>query len=79
MKADQSLSEFQTGISAAADATVNTEQLIHARLPLLILFPLYQILREELFLFQKCVDYLSRFMTFWTMMCPNELVTQFVF
>ena len=35
-----------------------------SQLPLLILFPLYQILREELFLCQKCVNYLSRFMTF---------------
>ena len=38
-----------------------------SELPLLILFPLYLILREELDLFLKCMNYLSRLMTFWTM------------
>ena len=39
----------------------------------------FQILREELFLFQKCMNYLSRFITFWTMSCPNGLVTKLIF
>ena len=57
MKADQSLSEFQTGIGAA-HATLDMEQLILAsELPLLILFPLYPILREELYLCLKCMNY----------------------
>ena len=46
-----------------------------SELPLLILFSHYQILWEELFLFWKCMNYFSRLMTFWTMLCPNELVT----
>ena len=48
-------------------------------LPLLIFFPLYPILMEELYLCPKYVNYFSRFMAFWTMLCPNELGTQLVF
>ena len=56
-KADQSLSEFQTGIGAATHAALDTEQLIsHLRLPLLILFPLYPILRETLYLCPECMN-----------------------
>ena len=50
-----------------------------AELPWLILFPLYPILREVLYLCAKCMNYLSRFTTFWTMLSPNELGTQLVF
>ena len=79
-KADQSLSEFQTGIGVAAHATLNTEHLIsHIGVSLLILFPFYQILREDLFLFQKCMNYLPRFMAFWRMLCQNGLLTQLIF
>ena len=41
-------------------------------LPLLMLFPVYQILKEELYLCLKYMNYLSRFMAFWTMLCPHE-------
>ena len=50
-----------------------------SELPLPILFPLYPILREELYLCPKCMNCFSRFMTVWTMLCPNELGTQLVF
>ena len=50
-----------------------------SELSLLIPFPLYQILKEEWFLFQECMNYLSRFMIFWTMLCLNQLVTQLIF
>ena len=45
----------------------------------LIVFPLYPILREALYLCLKCVNYFSRFMTFWTVLFPNELATPLVF
>ena len=45
-KADQSLSDLQTGVGGAAHATLDTEQLISClRIAFLILFPLYPILR----------------------------------
>ena len=50
-----------------------------SELPLLILFPLYHILRKELSLCPKGMTYLSRFMTFWTMLCPYEFGTQLLF
>ena len=69
-KADQFLSDFQTGVGAAAYATLDTEQLFfHLRVSLLILFPLYLILRESLYLCLKYMNCFSRFMTFWTMLC----------
>ena len=75
-KADQNLSDFQTGIGATVHATLDTEQLIsHLRVALLILCPLCPILREEFYLFQKYMNCFSRFMTFWTMQFPNELGT----
>ena len=50
-----------------------------SELPLLILFPFYPILRVELYQCPKCMNYLSRFMTFWTMLCLNELGIQLIF
>ena len=44
-----------------------------------ILFLLCPIQREVLYLCPKCLNGFSRFMTFWTMLCPNELGTQLVF
>ena len=79
-KADQSLSEFQTGICAAVHATIDTGQLIlQLRVALVDTISSLPILREELYLCPKCMNYFSRFMTFWTMLCPNELGTQLVF
>ena len=45
----------------------------------LILFSLYLILREALYLCLKYVNYFSRFTTFWRMLFPNELGTLLVF
>ena len=45
-------------------------------LPLLTLFPHYLMLREVLYLCLKCMNYFSRFMTFWTRLFQNELETQ---
>ena len=79
-RAVQNISEFQTGIGPAAHATLNMEQLIsHLRVSLLILFPLYLILREELYLCLKCMNYLSRFIIFWTMLYPSKLGIQYIF
>ena len=47
--------------------------------PWLIVFPLYLIWREALYLCLKCVNCFSRFMTFWTMLFPNELGMQLIF
>ena len=79
-KADQSLSDLQTGDGTAAHATLDTEQLIsHLRVALVILFPHYPILREMLYLCLKCVNYFSRFTTFSTMLFPNKLGIQLIF
>ena len=80
-KADQSLSDLQTGVGAAAHATLDTEQLIShlSDLPFLILFPLCLILREALSLCLKCMIYFSRFITFWTQHFTNELGTLLIF
>ena len=79
-KADQSLSEFETGICAADHATLDMEQLIsHLRVALVDTISSLPDSEEELFLCLKCMNYLSRLMTFWTMSCPNELGTQLVF
>ena len=43
-----------------------------SEMPFLILFPLYLILREALYMCLKCLNYFSRFMTFWTMLFPNK-------
>ena len=50
-----------------------------SELPLLILFPLYLIQREALYLCLKCMNCFSRFMIFWRMLVPNELGTQLIF
>ena len=76
-KADQFLSDFQTGVDTTACATHDTEQLGSClRVALLILFPHYSMLREVLYQFLKCMNY---FMTFWTRLFPNELETQLTF
>ena len=70
---DQNLSDFPTGIGAAAYATLNREQLW------LILWPPYRVLMVEWLQLQKCMNYLPRFMTFWTMLFLNRLVIQIIF
>ena len=76
-KADQSLSDFQTGVGATAHATLDT--FLTFRFPLLILFPHCPRLREVLYLCLKCVNYLSGFMTFWTRLFPKRLEIQCTF
>ena len=80
-KADQSLSDFQTGVGATAHATLDMEQLIsHLRIALVdTTFPCYLMLRMVLYLWLECVNYFSRFMTFWTRLFPNKLETQLTF
>ena len=46
---------------------------------LLILLPLYRVLSDRLFQFQKCMNYLQGFITLWTMLCLKRLVIQVVF
>ena len=58
---------------------IQSSSFLASELPLLILFPLYQILRQELYLCKKHMNYLSGFMKFWTMLCSNELGTQLIF
>ena len=76
-KIDHRLSHFQTHFGAAAHATLDTQQL--PELPLLIVLPLCRVLVERLFQFQKCINSLLRFRTFWTVLCLSRLVIQFVF
>ena len=79
-KNDQSLSDFQTGIGAAAHATLNTEGLISdTRATIVETVALCRILIEGLFQLQKCMNYLLRFMTFWTVLCIKGLVIQPIF
>ena len=76
--ADKSLSDSQTGIGVGAHATLNTEQPISH----IITAPddTVAYLQEWLFQFQKCMNYLRRFMTFGKKVpCQNGLVIQFIF
>ena len=78
-KTDQRISDFWTGIGAVAHATLDTEQLISCtRTTLADIIALCGALIETLFQFQKCMNYLHRFMTLWTMPCVNGLVIQLV-
>ena len=80
-KADhQSLSDLQTGIGAAAHATPDTEQLISC-LRVALLDTLSSLPNTEggIIPVLKCVNYFSRFTTFWTVLFPNELATLLVF
>ena len=79
-KADQSLLDLQTGVDAAAHATLDTERIFsHLRVALLDTLSSCLILREALSLFLKCMIYFSRFITFWTWLFPNELGTLLIF
>ena len=78
-KADQSQSEYETGIGAAVHVTLNTEQLISQLRIALVDTISSHADWGVLFLCQKCMNYLSRFMTFWMMLFLNELETQLVF
>ena len=81
-KADQSLSDFQTGLGATAHATLDTEQLI-CHLQVALVDTLSSLLEAEgdviPDLCLKCVNYFSRFMAFWTRLFPSELEIQHVF
>ena len=71
---------FQTGISAAANASLEIEQVIFSvRVSKGILLSLYMVQTEGLSQFQRCTVYLARFMTFWTSLFLNELVIQLIF
>ena len=79
-KVDQSLSDFQTGLGAAAHATLDTEQLIsHLQVALVDTFSSLPEAEGMLYLCLKCVNYFSGFMAFWTRMFPRELEIQHVF
>ena len=73
-KADQSLQEFQTGIGAAAYATLNTEQLI-SHLRVALVDTTSSVANSEggdINVSEVCELLLfSRFMTFWTILCQN--------
>ena len=64
-KADQSLSDFQTGVGAAAHATLDTEQVI-SHLQVGHIDTLSSLPKAEgvFYMCLKCVNYLSGFMTF---------------
>ena len=80
-KHDQSLSDFQTGVGAAAYATLShrATHFSSPGLPLLILFPHCPRLREMLYLCLKCMNYFSGFKAFWTRLFPSEFETQHIF
>ena len=78
-KACQSLFNFQTGICAVAHATLNMEQLIsYIRILLVDTAPSLQDSEGGVITFQRCMNYFSRFMTFWKMPCPKGLIIQLV-
>ena len=74
-KADQSLLDFQTGVGGHCTcySSHRGNSFLTSGLPLLIIFPCYLMLREVSYLYLKCVNYFSRFMTFWTRLFPNDL------
>ena len=79
-KADQSLSEFQTDMGAAAYATLDMEQVTsHLRVALVDTLSSLPNLKEALYLCLMCVNCFSRLMTFWTILCPNVLGTQLIY
>ena len=72
-KANQSLSDLWTGV-LMPPLTLNNSSPTSQWL-FLILFSLYPIWREALYLCLKCMNYFSRFTTSWTVLFPNELST----
>ena len=66
---DHSLFDFQTGIAAAAHATLDTEQLIsHTRATHVDTIASLQVLIKRLSQPQNSVHNLLRFMAFWTVL-----------
>ena len=53
---------------------IQSNSSLTSELPLLILFPLYLILMQVLYLCLKCVNCFSSFMTFWTMLFPGSIL-----
>ena len=79
-KADQSLSDLQTGVGAAAHATLDTEQLISClRVALLDTLSFLPNSEGGIIPVSEVHELLLRFITFWTMLFPNELATPLVF
>ena len=79
-KVDQSLSEFQTGIGAAAHATLGTEQLIsYLRVSLVDTISSLPDSEGGVIPVSEVCELHIKFMTFWTMLCPTDLATQLVF
>ena len=79
-KADQNLSDFQTGVSAAVHATLDTEQLIsHLRVALVDTLSSLPDSEGGVIPVSKYMNCFSRFMTFWTTWFPNKFETWLVF
>ena len=77
-KTSQSLFNFQTDIGAAVHATLETEQLISPTRNVFVdTIASLKVMTAELLQFQKCMNYLTRFITFWTMPWLNGLVIHF--
>ena len=78
-KTDQSPSNFQTGIGAAAHATLSTEQLFsHTRATLVDAVASLQGY-DRGFITTSKVHELLRFITFWKLLCLNRMVIQLIF
>ena len=79
-KADQSLSDLQTGVGAAAHATLDTEQLIsHLRVALLDTLSSLHISEGGIIPVSEVCELLLKVHDIWTLLFPNELATQLVF
>ena len=79
-KADQSLSDFQTGVGATAHATLDTEPLIsHLRVALVDTLSSLPEAEGGVIPVSEVQNYFSRFMTFWTRLFPSELEIQHAF
>ena len=79
-RTDWSLSEFQTGISAAVHATLETDQLIaYTRATIIDTVTSLQGSEGKIFPMSELHELLAKFMAFWMGLLLNQLVIQLLF
>ena len=79
-KVDQSLSDFQTGLGAAAHVTLDTEQLIsHLQIALVDTLSSLPEAEGDVLPVSKVCELLLRIHGIWTTLFPSELEIQHIF
>ena len=79
-KADQSLSDFQAGVSATAHATLDTEQLIsHLQIALVDTLSSMPEAEGDVIPVSEVCELLLCIMAFWTRLFPSEFKIQHIF